>query len=56
MLYLGSSLFTLEGPVRAVDWVMRVAAGGDSGHSMWSLLFPCADEQTASAFAVDSLE
>lgn len=42
--------------MRAVDWVMKVAADGDSGHSMRSPLFPCADEQTASAFAVDSLE
>lgn len=52
MLCLGSSLLTLEGPVRAADWVMRATADGDDGCSMWPRLFSCSDEQTTYAFAV----
>lgn len=32
-VYLGSSLLMMEGPVRAVDWVIMVAVDGDGDHS-----------------------
>lgn len=54
-VYLGSSLLMMEGPVRAVDWVTRVAVDGDGDPSTWSRL-PRVDEQAASALAAYSLE
>lgn len=42
--------------MRAVDWVTRVAVGGDGDHPTWPRLLPHTGEQAASAFAAYSLE